>query len=370
MINFLDLKNINLQYHEELTNCFDKVMNSGFYISGNELRGFEREFADYCGSQYCVGVGNGLDALTLTLRAWKELGKLKDGDEIIVPANTYIATILAITRNNLVPLMVEPDAKTFNLDSDKIASKISKSTKAILVVHLYGQISNMSKILDVSNKFNLLVLEDSAQAHGASIEGKKAGSWGDASGFSFYPVKNLGALGDAGAVTTDSKELAETIRALGNYGSFIKYENNFQGVNSRLDEIQAAILRVKLKYLDNDNDKRRKVASYYLSKIKNPYIKLPFFSESEQHVFHLFVIQCDFRDQLSSYLLKNQIQTIIHYPIPAYSQKCYENLTINSKDFPITDKIHRNIISLPISPIISHSSQKYIVEILNKFAPK
>ena len=291
MIPFLDLKNINAQYRDELIQAATDVIDSGWYIQGNQVNAFEKEFSDYCGTKHCIGVANGLDALILIFRAYKELGRLKEGDEVIVPANTYIASILAITENRLQPILVEPDEQTYNLDPKLIEQAITPKTKAILAVHLYGQLADMLEINKIAKKNNLLVIEDSAQAHGASIDGRKAGNWGDASGFSFYPGKNLGALGDAGAVTTNDPELAKTIRALGNYGSHKKYENIYQGINSRLDEIQAAFLNVKLKYIASDISKRRSVANYYLKNINNPEITLPNINlaTNEEHVWHLFV---------------------------------------------------------------------------------
>ena len=283
MISFLDLKNINAQYKTELVEACTRVIDSGWYIGGKELEQFESNFATYCGVKYAIGVANGLDALILTLRAWKELGKLKDGDEVIVPSNTYIASILAITANNLTPVLVEPNIDSYNIDPSKIEAAITPRTKVILPVHLYGQLAQMPEIMDIARKHDLLVLEDSAQSHGAQIQGKKAGDWGDASGFSFYPGKNLGALGDAGAVTTNDDELAQMLRALRNYGSHEKYKNLVPGVNSRLDEIQAAMLDVKLKFLDQEVEHRRKIADLYLSRIIHPEIILPLKDINAKH---------------------------------------------------------------------------------------
>ena len=298
MISFLDLKKINAQYQNDLKRACSRVVDSGWYIMGKELEAFEAEFAHYCGAKYAVGVANGLDALTLTLRAWKELNKLKTGDEVIVPANTYIASILAITENDLVPVLVEPNTDTYNLCPEIVRAAITDKTKAILPVHLYGLISPMSELIAIADEYDLLVLEDCAQSHGAQINGKKCGNWGHAAGFSFYPGKNLGALGDAGAITTNDLELAGTLRALRNYGSHKKYENLFKGVNSRLDEIQAAMLRVKLNYLDAETAQRRIVANKYITEIDNPLIKLPKWKNDEEHAFHLFVIQTEERDKL------------------------------------------------------------------------
>lgn len=366
MIDFLNLKEINAQYSNELKEACSRVIDSGWYVQGREVSAFEQEFANYCGTKHAIGVANGLDALILTLRAWKELGKLNDGDEVIVPANTYIASILAITENNLVPILVEPDLATYNLCPRNTETAISAKTRAILPVHLYGQIANMPAIMKIAERHNLLVLEDSAQAHGASIGGKKAGNWGHASGFSFYPGKNLGALGDAGAVTTNDDELAEMIRTLGNYGSKKKYENIYQGVNSRLDEIQAAMLRVKLRYLDRDTAKRIVVANFYKDKINNPLITLPEWNNDEEHAFHLFVISVENREKLQTYLADNGIQTLIHYPIPPHQQKAYK--AWNSANYPISEMIHQQVISLPISPILAPSDIEKIVAVINEFA--
>jgi len=351
VISFLDLKAINTQYRDELVAAATRVIDSGWYIQGTEVKAFEEEFAEYCGSRHCIGVANGLDALTLTLRAWKEMGKLKEGDEVIVPANTYIASILTITENRLKPVLVEPDEVTFNLCPDKTAVAITPKTKAIVAVHLYGQISPMPELMQMADERGLLVLEDAAQAHGASIEGRKTGSWGHAAGFSFYPGKNLGALGDAGAVTTDDETLAKTIRALGNYGSHKKYENLYQGVNSRLDEIQAAMLRVKLRHLDYEIESRRNVAEYYLKHIDNPEIQLPAVANREGHVWHLFVIRSAMRDELQQHLAKQGVQTLIHYPVPPHRQKAY--LRWRSQHHPLTENIHKTVLSLPMGPTLS-----------------
>jgi len=364
MIQFLDLKTINAQYRNELVQAAIDVIDSGWYIQGTQVETFEREFADYCGVKHCIGVANGLDALILTLRAWKELGKLKEGDEVIVPANTYIASILAITENLLTPILVEPDAQTYNFNPKLIEQAITPKTKAILPVHLYGQLADMPAIMDIAKCHNLLVLEDSAQAHGASIDGKKAGNWGDASGFSFYPGKNLGALGDAGAVTTSDKELADTIRILGNYGSEEKYKNIYQGVNSRLDEMQAAFLRVKLKYLDSEIDQRRKIAQSYFDGIENPLIKLPGCENFEQHVFHQFVIQTQQRDKVQKLLLDGGVQTMIHYPVPPYRQNAYQDF-FNDK-YPKTDKIHNEVLSLPMNPVLKDKEVIEIIKVINE----
>ena len=371
MIPFLDLKNVNQQYREELITACTRVIDSGWYIGGNELEQFEQNFANYCGVKFAIGVANGLDALILTLRAWKELGKLKDGEEVIVPSNTYIASILAITANDLVPILVEPDIETYNIDPLKIEEAITAKTKVILPVHLYGQLADMPTIMQIANKYKLLVLEDSAQSHGAEINGTKAGNWGDASGFSFYPGKNLGALGDAGAITTNDAELAQTLKALRNYGSHEKYKNLFVGVNSRLDEIQAAMLDVKLKHLDAEVNHRRTIAKMYLEGIKNPELSLPLSevdaSQYDQHVWHLFVIRSKKREALQQYLAENGVQTLIHYPIPPHKQQAYKEW--NDLSYPISEKIHDEVMSLPIGPTLSLESAQQIIDLCNEFRP-
>lgn len=364
-VEFLSLKELNAQFNKELKAAANRVIDSGWYIGGSELSYFEKEFAKYCGVKECIGVANGLDALVLTLRAWKEMGKLKDGDEVIVPANTYIASVLAITENKLVPVLVEPDLFTYNLDPELVKKVITPKTKAILPVHLYGQLADMPGIMKISKEHKLLVLEDSAQAHGAMINGVKAGNWGDASGFSFYPGKNLGALGDAGAITTNDSELAETLRALRNYGSHEKYKNLFKGVNSRLDEIQAAFLSVKLKYLDAHTDMRRKVITQYMEGITNPLIQLPKIVDQAQHVWHLFVVRCSERAKLQEHLKKDGIQTLVHYPIPPHKQDAYKDL--NHLSFPVTELIHKEVISLPLSPVLSSSDVQQVIDSLNSF---
>ncbi|WP_116869768.1 DegT/DnrJ/EryC1/StrS family aminotransferase [Vibrio splendidus] len=365
MIPFLDLKSINQQYQQELKEACARVIDSGWYIMGNELVAFEQEFAAYCGTEYCLGVANGLDALTLTLRAWKELGRLQAGDEVIVPANTYIASVLAITENDLVPVLVEPDEDTFNLNASNIQSSLTDKTKAILPVHLYGQISPMDEIMDLANEHQLLVLEDCAQSHGAKIKDKKCGSWGHAAGFSFYPGKNLGALGDAGAITTNDKELYDVLVALRNYGSHKKYENKYQGVNSRLDEIQAAMLRVKLQHLDKETAHRQHIAQLYLDGITNPKIKLPKLTVKEGNVWHLFVIRTSDRKALMEHLNKYGIQTLIHYPTPPHQQAAYINLSEFS--LPLTEKMHNEVISIPMGPTIKEEECYNIVNAINDY---
>ncbi len=364
-IPFLDLKAVNMQYFNEYEKAFDDVVRSGWYIQGSECKKFEKEFAEYCGVSHVIGVANGLDALILIIRAYIELGIMQRGDEIIVPANTYIASILAISENGLIPILVEPDIKTYNLDSTKIEEKITSKTKAIMAVHLYGQVAEMDSINKISKKYNLKVIEDSAQSHGAYLNKKKTGNLGDASGFSFYPGKNLGALGDGGAVTTNDEELATTIKALANYGSHKKYENIYKGINSRLDEIQASFLRVKLRYLDDETKNRRKIANYYLENIKNHNIVLPHIDSETSHVWHVFVIRTKKRDELKTYLFENEIQTLSHYPIPPHKQSAYREF--NEESYPITEEIHEQVLSLPISGIQTLESTKIVVDILNKW---
>ena len=367
MIPFLDLKQINKVFSEELLAACKRVIDSGWYIGGAELLSFETAFADYCGVKHCVGVANGLDALVLTIRAWKELGKLTDGDEVIVPSNTYIASILAISENGLTPVLVEPNPSTYNLCPENTRQAITPRTKAILPVHLYGHLADMPAFMQIAEEYNLLVLEDSAQAHGASLHGKKAGSWGHASGFSFYPGKNLGALGDAGAITTNDDSLADTLRALRNYGSQEKYKNLYKGVNSRLDEIQAAMLSVKLKYLDAQTAHRQLIASLYLNEIKNPEISLPGVDVSNQ-VWHLFVIRTKHRAALQHHLQEHGVQTLIHYPIAPHKQDAYKEFA--HLQLPVSEQLHAEVLSLPIGPELSSEEARHIVSVCNSFSVK
>lgn len=364
-VPFLDLKAVNAQYSEELKKACSRVIDSGWYIQGKECEAFENEFASYCGVEHCIGVANGLDALILIFRAYKELGIIKEGDEVIVPANTYIASILAISENGLVPVLVEPEIASYNLDATKIEEKITSKTKAILAVHLYGQVANMGLINNIAKVHNLKVIEDSAQAHGAYYNNKRTGNLADASGFSFYPGKNLGALGDGGAVTTNDSELARVVRTLGNYGGEKKYENIYKGMNSRLDEIQAAMLRVKLRYLDTEIVARRKVANYYLEHINNSHITLPQIKKQENHVWHLFVIRTNKREELQKYLEANGVQTLIHYPIAPHKQQAYTEM--NNLNFEITEEIHDTVLSLPISAVQDLETTKFIVKSINDF---
>lgn len=379
MIKFLDLKNVNASYETAFQEKLKVVLESSWYVLGNEVAIFEANFANYCNAKYCIGVGNGLDALVLIFKGYIQLGKLQKGDEVIVPANTYIATILAILHADLVPVLVEPRIETYNIDPDLIQEKITAKTRAILAVHLYGQLAEMDSINKIAKRNNLLVIEDAAQAHGASPltpeggmqEREKAppSGAGGASAFSFYPGKNLGALGDGGAVVTNDSELAKVIQSLRNYGSERKYQNDYIGVNSRLDELQAAFLNVKLPHLDIENSKRRAMAKRYLTEIKNKKIILPFWDWSENHVFHLFVIRTENRDHLQQYLLENGIETMIHYPIPPHQQKAFDPETLgwNHLSFPITEKIHNEVLSLPMSPVLTEDEVCFVIQILNQY---
>lgn len=365
MIKFLDLQKITARYQNEIKEAVNRVVDSGWFLLGEELRNFENDFAEYIGVKHCIGVANGLDALRLILQGYIEMGLMKEGDEIIVPANTYIASILAISANRLTPVLVEPDIKTYNIDENKIEQAITQRTKAIMIVHLYGQNSYSEKIERIANRYNLKIIEDNAQAQGAMYRGRRTGSLGDAAGVSFYPGKNIGALGDAGAVLTNDEELAFIIRALGNYGSTVKYENQYQGLNSRLDEIHAAVLRIKLKYLDQDNSERRKTAGKYLSSIHNNAIILPKIVSEEGHVWHLFVVRTKDRLALQKHLLKDEIQTLIHYPIPPHKQKAYQSW--NHLSFPITEQIHSEVLSLPISPVMTTEDIEKIILSVNTY---
>ena len=366
MIKFLDLKKINEPYEIAFQEKLKSVLDNGWYILGNEVKEFETNFANYCCTKHCIGVGNGLDALVLIFKGYIQLGKLQKGDEVIVPANTYIASILAILQADLIPVLVEPKLETYNINPDLIQEKISSKTKAILAVHLYGQLAEMDTINIIARKFNLIVVEDAAQAHGAVKNLKlETDNLQSASAYSFYPGKNLGALGDAGAVTTNDAKLANVIYSLSNYGSETKYYNDYIGVNSRLDELQAAFLNVKLPYLDAENEKRRIIAKRYLSEIKNDKIILPFYDNLSYHVFHLFVIRTEKRTELQTFLLDNGIQAMIHYPIPPHKQKAL--VSFNNLSFPLTEKIHDEVLSLPISPVLTMVEVDYIIKIVNQW---
>ena len=364
MIKFLDLQKINAKYADELKQVAAEVIDSGWYLLGERVKQFKKSLADYIGVKHTIGVGNGLDALRLILKAYIEMGLMQEGDEVIVPANTYIATILAITDNRLKPVLVEPDINTYNLDISLVEQHITSRTRAIMVVHLYGRVCWSEELENIAKKHKLKIIEDNAQAIGAIWNGKHTGALGDAAGNSFYPGKNLGALGDAGAVTTNDDELAEVVRALGNYGSNKKYINEYQGYNSRMDEIQAAFLSIKLKYLDSENQRRREVAHYYLENINNPDIVLPE-NNKQQSVWHLFVIRHPHREKLQKYLMDNEIQTLIHYPIPPHKQKAYGEW--NELNLPVTEKIHKEVLSLPISPVVTLVELKIITNVINEY---
>lgn len=366
MIKFLDLQKINLLHQKEIEEYLIKVFRSGWFLLGNELNSFEQNLKKYIGVNNAIGVANGLDALRLILKAYKEIGIMNDGDEVIVPANTYVASVLAISDNRLTPVFVEPDLENYNIDISKIEEKITSKTKAILIVHLYGRIIYNEKLKNLAEKYNLKIIEDNAQAIGANWQNRKSGSLGDAAGFSFYPGKNLGAIGDGGAVTTNDDSLAKVIRAIANYGSEEKYINKYKGLNSRLDEIQAAVLNVKLKYLDQENNLRRIIAEKYISEINNSEILLPKIpAKPDEHVWHLFVIRTLNRDRLQKYLYENGVQTLIHYPIPPHKQLAYKEY--NHLSFPITEKIHNEILSLPMSPVITTEEIYKIITLLNNY---
>ena len=365
MVKFLDLQKVTQKYSKEVHRAISRVVDSGWYLQGKENEAFEIDYANYIGTKYAIGCANGLDALIWIFRAYIEMGVMKIGDEIIVPANTYIASILAISENGLKPVLVEPDLQTYQIDDSKIEMSITRRKKGILIVHLYGQCAYTEKIGDLCKKYDLKLIEDNAQAHGCKFHGKKTGSLGDAAGHSFYPGKNLGAFGDAGAVTTNDDELANLVRAVANYGSYKKYVFKYCGRNSRLDEIQAAVLGVKLKYLDEDVAIRKEVAKYYIKNITNTQIITPIVADWDAHVFHIFPILCKQRDKLQKYLSENGIQTIIHYPVPPHKQECYKEW--NDMSFPITEQIHNEELSLPISPVLDLDELAYVVKIINKY---
>lgn len=363
-IPFVSFENTHNEIKAELDEAYCRVMDSNYFIQGNACKKFEEEFADYCGVKYCIGVGNGLDALMLILRAL-EIGS---GDEVIVPSNTYIATALAVSYVGAVPIFVEPDIPTFNIDPALIEIKITEKTKAIIAVHLQGRAADMDSINAIASKYGLKVIEDAAQAHGAKYKGVKVGSLGDAAGFSFYPGKNLGALGDGGCVTTNNKEIADKVRTLGNYGSDYKYHHIYKGVNSRLDEMQAAFLSVKLKQLDKWNEERRRIANRYLTEIKNPLIRLPKASDDEyEHIYHVFVIRCSKRDELESYLKENGIGTLKHYPIPMHLQKAYADLGLKEGDLPIAEEISKTVLSIPMYYGMTEEQISYVINKINSF---
>lgn len=366
MIKFLDLQKINASYADELKAAAEEVIDSGWYLQGEQNKKFESELCTLTGSPYAVSVANGLDALRLILRAYIETGFIREGDEVIVPANTYIATFLAITDNRLTPVPVEPSIDTYNIDIDKIEDLITPRTKAIMVVHLYGRTVWSEKLEAIARKYDLKIIEDNAQAIGAEYKGIRTGNLGDAAGFSFYPGKNLGALGDSGAVTAKDPELARIVRSLANYGSSKKYVFEYAGLNSRMDEIQAAFLSVKIRHVMAENERRREIAAYYCRHITNPKITLPEQPVDRiEHVHHLFVIRTANRDALQKYLADNGIQTLIHYPIPPHKQECYKQW--NDRSYPITERIHGQALSLPISPVMTEQEVVRVVKIINAF---
>lgn len=366
MIHFLNLKKINQPFEVAFQEKMKQFLEGGWYILGNEVKQFETDFAAYCGTRYCIGVGNGLDALVLIFKAYIQLGKLQKGDEVIVPANTYIASILAVLQADLIPVLVEPRLETYNINPEEIEAKITSKTKAILPVHLYGQLCEMKAINEIAQKYKLLVIEDAAQAHGSQFsENERAGNLSNAAAFSFYPGKNLGALGDGGAITTNDDALAEVLFSMRNYGSKVKYENEIIGVNSRLDELQAAFLNIKLKQLDSENEFRRSMAKRYLSEIKNDKIIMPTWDLSQNHIFHLFVVRTSNRLELQNYLKENRVETMIHYPIPPHKQKALANW--NQLSFPVTEKIHDEVLSIPLNSGLKASEIQHIITILNNY---
>ncbi|OAB81807.1 DegT/DnrJ/EryC1/StrS family aminotransferase [Cochleicola gelatinilyticus] len=366
MIPFLDLKAINHRFEAQFQERFQQFLDSGYYILGNEVKAFEQAYAMYCGTKYCIGVGNGLDALRLILEGYKVLGKLNNGDEVLVASNTYIATLLAIRQAGLVPVLVEADLKDFNFNISQLISSITPRTKGIMPVHLYGELAPMNSIFKIAQKHNLLVIEDAAQSHGATqADGNRSGNLGDAAGHSFYPTKNLGALGDGGAVTTNDSELASVVRKLRNYGTSSKYVNELPGFNSRLDELQATFLNCKLPELDADNEKRRTIAKRYLSEVNNISIRLPKYKGKLNHVFHLFVVMVANREHFVEYLKENKIGTLIHYPIPPHQQEAFS--AYKELKFPTTEKIHREIVSIPISPVMDDKAVTKVISVLNGY---
>lgn len=369
MVKLLDLQAITMQHGDEYKAAVNRVIESGWFLQGNENKQFEADYAKYIGTDVCIAVANGLDALYLIMRAYKEMGVMQDGDEIIVPANTYIATIIGITRNNLVPVLVEPTFDNLEIDIDKIEAAITPKTKGIMIVHLYGRVAYNDKLGEICKKHNLKLMEDCAQSQGCAWKGVRTGALGDAAAHSFYPGKNLGAFGDAGAVTTSDKELASVVRALANYGSQKKYVFKYVGMNSRMSEPDATVLDVKLKYLDEDNKKRQELAAYYYENIKNPLITLPSRIADENNVYHQFPIFCERRDELQKFLADNGVQTLIHYPIPPHHQECYEKESWNTPrlSLPITEKIHEQELSIPMNQVVSMEEAKIVVDVLNAF---
>lgn len=365
MIKYCDLKEINRRYEPSLTDAIARAVQSGWYIRGKECEAFEQAFAAYCGCRHCIGTGNGLDALTIILRAYCEMGIMQPGDEVIVPANTYIATILSIIEAGLKPVLCEPCANSCNIDTTLIESLVTERTRAIMPVHLYGLVADMDKINKIAARHSLKVIEDSAQAHGAIYNGKRTGNLGDAAAFSFYPGKNLGALGDGGAITTNDTQLSDAARAIANYGSHKKYVNIYRGVNSRLDEIQAAALQVKLQHLDADNARRREIALRYINNIDNPHVTLPLADNGGNHVYHVFAVKSPLRDKLQQHLLKEGIETLIHYPIPPHKQEAMSEYS--HLELPITERIHAQELSLPCHQAMSDNEMEMIIDAVNRF---
>lgn len=364
-IPYLDYYKVNKEFVSDYLVAIKRTLESGWYILGNEVAMFEEEFANWIGVKHAIGVANGLDALILSLEGYKALGLMKDGDEVLVPSNTYIASILAISKSGLIPVLVEPDIKTYNIDPSLIKEAVTSKTKAIMPVHLYGQCADMGPIMEIADKFDLKVIEDAAQAHGSLYKDKKAGNLGDVAGFSFYPGKNLGAIGDAGLVTTNDDELDEAIKALRNYGSHKKYYNMYKGMNSRLDEIQAAMLRVKLKKMDEISAKRIDIATKYMKNIENKKIIKPFVAENCLHAYHIFAVRTEKRDDFQKYLEENGIHTVVHYPVPPHKQEAYKEL--RDKSFPISEEIHRSIISLPLNQTMTNEEVDYVISKVNKY---
>ena len=364
-VPFLSLKDITAKYKEELHEAVLRVTDSGWYLQGNGNKKFEEDYASYIGTKYCVGVANGLQALELMIRACKMLGKWCDGDEVIVQANTYIATILSISQNGLKPVLLEPNPDTLMLDTESIEKAITPKTRAVMLVHLYGRCLYNEKIEELCKSRGLKLFEDNAQAHGCMYNGKKTGSFGDVAAHSFYPGKNLGAFGDAGAVTTSDEEIANLVRVLANYGSSKKYVFDYIGENSRLSELDAAVLDVKLKHLDDDNNRRKQIAKMYYAGIKNPLIKWPEILPDEKNVFHIFPVFTERRDELQQYLKDNEIGTIIHYPIPPHKQSAYSEW--NNLSLPVTEKIHREELSLPMSPTLTDEQVNFVIEKINEW---
>ncbi|MGE8546975.1 MAG: DegT/DnrJ/EryC1/StrS family aminotransferase [Alcaligenes sp.] len=367
MIPFLDFKQLNAELRDELIAACARVIDSGWYINGPEVEAFEAEFARYCGVAHCIGVANGLDALVLVLRAWLQMGRLREGDEVIVPSNTFVASVLAVSQNRLTPVLVEPDPRSFNLCPHRLEQALSDRTRVVLPVHLYGQLADMPRIADWARRHGLLVLEDAAQAHGARLGGRSAGAWGDAAGFSFYPGKNLGAIGDAGAVVTDDQDLADVLAALRNYGSREKYHNERLGVNSRLDEIQAAMLRVKLRALDRSIEQRRAIAQVYGSRIRNPLIELPVLAMDgpESHVWHLYVVRTADRDGLQRHLAQAGVGSLVHYPVPPHRQQAYAGAFRDR--YPLSEHLHDTVLSLPLGPYLSLAQIDAVVDACNSY---